>query len=81
MSYLIWSYEPYFVGICAVYIGQAPFFYVVKQKYTTANIVIYSDISFFYYQKMVYITTMYFKKLLSFVYLGGVELFKFTVVI
>jgi len=24
---------------------------------------------------------MYFKKLLSFVYLGGVELFKFTVVI
>lgn len=54
---------------------------VVKQEYTTANIVIYSDISFFYYQKMVYITTMYFKKLLSFVYLGGVELFKFTVVI
>ena len=25
--------------------------YVVKQKCTTANIVIYSDISFFYYQK------------------------------
>ena len=25
--------------------------YVVKQKYTTANIVIYSDISLFYYQK------------------------------
>lgn len=61
MSYLIWSYEPYFVGICAVYIGQAPFFYVVKQKYTTANIVIYSDISYFYYQKMAYITTVYLK--------------------
>nr|DAN34231.1 MAG TPA: hypothetical protein [Caudoviricetes sp.]DAX16985.1 MAG TPA: hypothetical protein [Caudoviricetes sp.] len=25
--------------------------YVVKQKYTTANVVIYSDISLFYYQK------------------------------
>jgi len=25
--------------------------YVVKQKWTTANVVIYSDISLFYYQK------------------------------
>jgi len=27
--------------------------YVVKQKCTTANVVIYSDISLFYYQKLV----------------------------
>ena len=53
--------ELFDMELCAVYIGQAPFFYVVKQKYTTANIVIYSDISYFYYQKMAYITTVNLK--------------------
>ena len=31
--------------------SDVPYVYVVKQKCTTANIVIYSDTSFFYYQK------------------------------